>query len=302
MADILTRAGCFAAIILLGFVLRRTGFFGAETFSILSGIVMKLTLPAALIASSSGNFIDPAMLSIALLSFGCGILYILAGWLLQHHGTRQQQALYILNLPGYNIGTFSLPFIQSFLGSAGVMTASLFDLGNVFICCGGSFTIARAIKEGGHADFRKVLKTPFSSLPFLTHCLMIFLNLNRLTLPRPIISFAEILGSANAFLAMLMIGVGLGASINLDKVGTIVKILSVRFCIAAGLAICFYQFLPFGLEIRQTLALLAFSPMTSTIPVYSAELKEDISLSSAINSLSILISIVIMVTMLVVML
>ena len=44
MADILTRAGCFIAIILLGMVLRRVGFFKQEDFYVLSKIVVKITL------------------------------------------------------------------------------------------------------------------------------------------------------------------------------------------------------------------------------------------------------------------
>ena len=62
MLDILTRAGCFVAIILLGYTLRRTGVFGPETFGVLSKVVMKITLPAALIASAAGKPIDASML------------------------------------------------------------------------------------------------------------------------------------------------------------------------------------------------------------------------------------------------
>ena len=51
MLDILTRAGCFVGIIVLGQILRRTGFFGPETFGVLSKIVIRITLPAAILAS-----------------------------------------------------------------------------------------------------------------------------------------------------------------------------------------------------------------------------------------------------------
>ena len=180
MLDILTRAGCFVAIILLGYTLRRTGVFGPETFGVLSKVVMKITLPAALIASAAGKPIDASMLTLALLGLGGGLLYILAGWLLRLKGTASEKAFYIQNVPGYNIGTFALPFTQSFLGPVGVLTTSIFDLGNAIICFGASFSIARAVKEGGRADFRRILKTAVSSLPFLTHLTMVLLNLNSL--------------------------------------------------------------------------------------------------------------------------
>jgi len=302
MLDILTRAGCFVAIILLGFTLRRTGVFGPETFGVLSKVVMKITLPAALIASAAGKPIDASMLTIALLGLIGGVFYILAGWLMQLKGSRSEKAFFIQNVPGYNIGTFALPFTQSFLGPVGVLTTSIFDLGNAVICFGGSFSIARAVKDGGKADFRRILKTAVSSIPFLTHVTMVVLNLNSLTLPGPILTLAEILGGGNACLAMLMIGVSMNISIDTRKLGTIVKVLAARYGIAVLLALAYYYLLPFSLEIRQTLVILAFSPIGSTVPIFTAELEEDVGLSSTINSIAIVISIVIIVTLLTVML
>ena len=302
MLDILTRAGCFVAIILLGYTLRRTGVFGPETFGVLSKVVMKITLPAALIASAAGKPIDASMLTLALLGLGGGLLYILAGWLLRLKGTASERAFYIQNVPGYNIGTFALPFTQSFLGPVGVLTTSIFDLGNAIVCFGGSFSIAQAVKEGGKADFRRILKTASTSLPFLTHVVMVFLNLNALTPPKPILTLAEILGGGNACLAMLMIGVSMNISVDTKKLGTMVKVLATRYGIAVILALAYYFLLPFSLEIRQTLVILAFAPIGSTVPVFTAELGEDVGLSSTINSVAIVISIVIIVTLLTMML
>ena len=302
MLDILTRAGCFVAIILLGFILRRTGVFGPETFGVLSKVVMRITLPAALIASAAGKPIDASMLTIALLGLGGGLLYILTAWLIQRKKSRSERAFFIQNVPGYNIGTFALPFTQSFLGPVGVLTTSIFDLGNAIVCFGGSYCIAQAVKDGGKADFRRVVRTAATSLPFMTHLMMVILNLNSLTLPKPVLDLAEIMGGGNACLAMLMIGTGMKISTDKSKIGTMVKVLSVRFGIAVILALCYYYLLPFSLEIRHTLVILAFAPIGSTVPVFTADLKEDVGLSSTINSIAIVISIVIIVTLLTVML
>lgn len=302
MLDILTRAGCFVAIIALGYTLRRIGVFGPETFGLLSKIVMKITLPAALIASAAGKSIDVSMLSIAMLGLGGGLIYMFLGWVLHRSGSKSQRAFFIQNIPGYNIGTFALPFTQSFLGPVGVLTTSIFDLGNALVCFGGSYSVARAVKEGGKPDFRRILKTALSSLPFLTHMLMVILNLNSLVPPKPVLTLAEIMGGGNACLAMLMIGTGMNISIDTGKLGTILKVLTVRFGIAGILALAYYYLLPFGLEIRQTLVILAFAPIGSTVPIFTAELGEDVGLSSTINSIAIVISIVIIVTLLAVML
>ena len=85
MQDILIKAACYIGIIVLGYVLRRTGFFGPEAFGVLSKIVLKITLPCAIIASSAGKAIDISMLAIVLLGFGGGVLYMIFGALV-HRG------------------------------------------------------------------------------------------------------------------------------------------------------------------------------------------------------------------------
>ena len=107
MLDVLTRAGGFIAIIFLGYVLKRIGFFKEDDFKILSKIVLKITLPAAIVCSFSGKEIDPRMLSIALLGLGGGLVYMGIGWLLNRPRGRNQQAFEILNTSGYNIGNFT---------------------------------------------------------------------------------------------------------------------------------------------------------------------------------------------------
>ncbi len=302
MEEILIKAGCYIAIILLGYVLRQKGLFGPEAFGVLSGIVIKITLPCALISSSAGKPIDAAMLTISALGLGGGVVYMAAGWLLTRKKSREEMAFGVLNVPGYNIGTFALPFTQGFLGPMGVLTTSLFDVGNAFVCLGGSFGVARAVKEGGRPDVLRMLKAPLSSIPFLTHVVLVTLNLLHLDVPGPVVTFAGIVGNANAFLAMLMIGVGFRLSGDPSQFGTIAKILTARYAIAAVLALGFYFLLPFDLEIRQALVILAFSPIGSAVPVFTAQLEGDVGLSSAVNSIAIVVSIVIIVGLLVVML
>ena len=242
------------------------------------------------------------MLTISALGFGGGVLYMILAYVMNRKQQREQTAFAVLNTPGYNIGTFALPFTSSFLGPVGVITTSLFDVGNSFICLGGAFGVARAMKEGGKVDVKRVLMAPLSSIPFLTHLMMVTLNLNGWKLPSPVVELAGIIGNANAFLAMLMIGVGFRLSGEKSQLGSILRILSVRYGLAVVLALGFWFLLPFDLEVRQTLVILAFAPIGSAVPVFTAELKGDVGLSSAINSISIVISIVIIVTLLVVML
>ena len=302
MLDILIKAGCYIAIIILGMVLRAVGFFKEEDFPVLSKIVVKVTLPAAIIASAAGRELDPAMLTLALLGFGGGVIYMVIGFLMNKKQGRDWQAFGLLNLPGYNIGTFALPFTQSFLGATGVLSTSLFDVGNAFICLGGAYGVASAIKDGNGFDWKRVVKALSRSAPFLVYVITTAMNLIHLPIPGFVASCASIIAGGNAFLAMLMIGVGFKLDLRKDQLGLIGKTLLARYSVAALLALAYYFLLPFDLEVRQTLVILAFSPIGSAVPGFTSELGGDVGLSCSINSVAILISIVIIVALLVVML
>ena len=299
MQEILTKAGCFAAIILMGHLLRIKGFFKAEDFQILSRIVLKITLPAAIVSSFAGKEIDASMLSISALGLGFGLLYMAVMYVLNCRSSKERQAFEVLNCSGYNIGNFTMPFAQSFLGPVGVITTSLFDTGNAFICLGLSYSAASAIKGGeGGIPVKRIIRSLLKSLPFDCYIIMTILSMAKISLPAPVQSFAATIGNANVFMAMLMIGVGFNLSGDRKQMGTIVRILSVRYGIAIAAAVFCYFLLPFPLEVRQALAILVFSPIGSAAPAFTADLKGDVGLASAVNSISIICSIICMVTVL----
>ncbi len=299
MGDILIRSGCFIAIIVLGYVLRCVGFFQADAFHFLSRIVMNITLPAAVISSMAGRELEVSMLSIALLGFGFGAVYVLAGFLLNLNSGKEQQAFEMINLSGYNIGNFALPFLQSFLGPVGTTAAVLLDSGNTFICLGGSYGAASAALGGGDgAPLKRVFSSLFHSVPFLTYLVMVILSLLRLSLPSPVVTLADTIAGANVFLSMLMIGVGFQLSGDRKQLGAVARVLLIRFGIAAVLALVCYFALPLALEYRKALAILVFSPITTAATAFTADLKGDVGLSCSVNSLSILFSIFSMIVVL----
>ena len=298
MLDVLIRAGCFVAIIILGFLLKKIGLFKDSDFSVLSNVVLKITLPAAVVINFANKELDMSMFTLTLLAIGCGVVYILLGFLVNLRSSKEQRAFEVLNLPGYNIGCFALPFVQSFLGPTGVIATCLFDVGNSLICLGGAFSIAVFVKEGGKFSLKRIIKTLSKSVPFLFFVCMPILCLLHIPIPEPVTTLAEIIGNANAFLAMFMLGIGFKLSADKSQLGKILKILFLRFGMAAVFALCFYFFLPFQQEVRKALVLLVFSPIGSAVPPFTGELKSDVGLSSAVNSISIICSVIFMVILL----
>ena len=110
MMEVLSRAMCFVVIIATGIILRRVGFFKAEDFSVLSRIAIRITLPAAVITSFSGKEIDLSLLGLGLVAFLGGVIYMTVGALLNKDA--EDKAFGIINTAGYNIGNFTMPFVQ----------------------------------------------------------------------------------------------------------------------------------------------------------------------------------------------
>ena len=293
MAEILMKAGSFIAIIILGYVLRRRGFFKEEDFYVLSRIVLKITLPAAIVTNFTGIDMKPSMLLMSLLGLGGGIILTGMAFLISAGKNGEEKAFNIINLTGYNIGNFTMPFAQSFLGPLGVVATSLFDSGNALVCLGGTYSVAVMAKgEKGKFSIMPIIKTLLSSVPFDAYLLMTVLSLLHLSLPAPMVSFTGIIANGNAFMAMLMLGVGFKMTLDKSRMGKIIQILFIRYSVSIALAAAFYFLLPFELEYRQALAILALSPIASAAPAFTGDLDGDIGLASAVNSISIVISIV----------
>ena len=292
MEAILMQAGSFMAVIILGYVLKKVGFFKEDDFYVMSKIMVKITLPASIIVNFSQTKMEPSMFLLCLLGFGGGILYMALGWIMGGKDP-DEKGFQILNLSGYSIGSFTMPFTSSFFGPAGVVVTSLFDTGNAVIALGGSYSIGAMVKNREKKfSFIPLCKTLLCSVPFDAYLFMYVLYWLHLSLPAPVLNIAQLVANANAFLAMLMLGVGFKLSGDRTQMSKIVKMLGVRYGVAVLTAAAFYFLLPFSLEYRQALAVLVFSPIAAAAPAFTADMKGDINLASAVNSLSIIISMV----------
>lgn len=302
MTSILTRAGCFLGAILLGWSLRRAGFFQEKDFRLLSRIVLRITLPAAIICSFSGREIQLNMLFLCLLGVAFNGIHMGLAKLLNGRRTREHRAFCMLNTAGYNIGNFTMPFAQSFLGPMGVVAVGIFDIGNAMITFGGGYCLAAMEQNGTRLSLTGTLKTMVKSIALDTYLLMLTLCLLRITLPAPMLEFAGMIADANIFLAMLMIGVGLNITGDRAQLGMICKVLFLRYSAALALAAGSFLLLPLPLEFRQAVTICVLSPVATPMPAFTAELGGDVGLASAINSISIVVSLVLIVTALLIIL
>lgn len=290
---VLMKALAFISIIVLGYVLKKGGFFRASDFFLLSKIVIKITLPSAIVANFSKISMDTSMLILCVIGIICNVVMVSIGYLINIRKSAEEKAFDMLNLSGYNIGNFTMPFVQSFLGPIGFAATSLFDAGNAVMCTGVTYSLASAVKGGEEkTSLSGILKTLFSSIPFDAYIVMTILAVMNLKLPGVLLSFAETAGAANAFLALLMIGIGFEVHADRDKTREIIKVLVIRYGTAVLFSVGMYHLMPFDLEIRQALAIAVLGPVSSVSPAFTGKIGGDVELSSAINSLSIVLSVI----------
>jgi hypothetical protein len=136
-----------------------------------------------------------------------------------------------------------------------------------------------------------IAKRLFSSVPFDTYVILLILGYLGIKLPGAVYEIAGTFGSANAFLAMFMLGGALEFSFAGGSARELGTFLFARYAANAVFALGLYYLLPFPLMIRQILVILVFSPFAAISVAFTERLGLDKSKAALLNSLSIAISI-----------
>ncbi|AJH78206.1 AEC family transporter [Heyndrickxia coagulans] len=300
MGVVLTKAASFILIIVLGYILKRIGFFKPDDFQLVSRMVLNITLPCAVITNFEKLSLETSLLMLVAIGVFCNLVMIATGYIVSWRRTHTEKAFNMINYSGYNIGCFTLPYVQNFLGPVGVVATCLFDAGNSVLCTGGTYSIASAVANNERTNAASYLKKMFSSIPMDTYLIMLVLSLLHITLPTGVTAFTGIVGQANGFLAMLMIGIGFELRLEKSQVSGILKAVIIRYGMAILFAAFFYFLLPLPLEVRLVLVIIAFAPISAVCTAFTQKCGGNVAMSSTLNSLSILISIVLMTSLMVV--
>ncbi|MBP2654707.1 MAG: permease [Firmicutes bacterium] len=302
MTVVLFKALTFVFIIILGYALKKIGFFSPTDYRIISKIVLNITLPAAVITGFANFDMNMSLIFVVLLGFLCNVIMVSLGFWAGTKNSCDTRAFYMLNFSGYNIGCFVMPFVQNFLGPLGVVTTCMFDSGNSIMCTGGTYAAAASVAKVDEKNtIGGLVKKLFSSVPFDIYLLMLVFSLLEIHFPTAILNFCSLIAGANSFLAMLMIGMMFELDLEPKYLKQVAVILVTRYLLSASFAWIFYFYTPFSLEIRQVLAIVVFAPLSALVPIFTEKCKGNTAVSSLANSLSILLSIIIITTLLLVM-
>jgi len=298
MNGIIIKTVLLLGTIILGHILTRINIAGIKAKRFVSFMVFTFTLPSTIICSFGEFHPEPSFFLLTLLGFAANWLMICLSYIMAKGQSIVTKELYALNLAGYNIGCFSLPFAQLLFGPIGVVAACMFDIGNSTMCTGGTYTFLCGYYPQGEnkerLGLKGILKNLIHSIPFDTYVLMLVLTALTIQVPKLIVTILSPFAAINGYMSMLLLGLTLSLTTDVTKLKVIKEILFTRIGLALSFAGLCFILLPFDHEIKQVVLLCFLSPIPVLSSIFTGRLGGNAELSSLATSCSIVLSVLIM--------
>lgn len=297
MLIVLSKALAFVLIILIGYICKRRGVFAPTDYQLVSKIVLNITLPCAVVSSFAHFQLDLSLLAAVALGLSGNCVMLFVALMLTRRETLAAKIFYIFSLAGYNIGCFTLPFAQAFLTPFAVVALCMFDVGNSIMCTGMTYALTASCigYADGHKDrfsMKSIAEKLLHSAPFVVYISMLLLALAGVQFPKSVYTFTDIVGAANPFLSMLMIGMMFEIKLDKQAMGYVKELFSVRYLISLVCAGAFIYFAPFKQEVNYVIALAFMAPCTIIGPIFVEKLGGNVQLASLFNSMTIITSVI----------
>lgn len=290
MADILFNTFTYIFIIGLGYFLKRIHLLGKDAGDMLAKIVINLTLPAMLLSASNGLVMDSTMLVYIILGIMCNVVMLVVSYVLTRNNTPVIRGAAAMSCAGIDIGNFVLPFVVKFFPGTGVMMVNSFNIGNAIMNNGGDFVFASKLAAGkSKFGIRDMAKKLFSSVTFDTYILIILMSCMGWSLPQRVMQIVDIIGNANIFIVMLMIGLKLDFSSeeSTDEEKTVLRrIFIARYAGAVCMSVATW-ILPIPTLGKIISTLVYFGPPTTGSNAYARRLGYTGGMSAKMNILCI---------------
>ena len=289
MLSVLIKALSFTFIIALGILLRKRGV-GESAVEIVQILMLNVTLPAAIIVNfASLEKMTASMMVLPLVGAGMAFSIMLLTMLACRKASRDDKISFCNIVPGTNIGNFCLPFVQSFFPAAGTVALCLYDVGNSIFCLGGGYASISAYAGGSKDKFsiKRFIRTLLSSFPLDIYLLLFVLSIIGIRPPQVLAEFVTPISEANAFIAMMMLGLSFHLELKKEYIRKIFLLLGSRYGVAAIVSLLLWFFAPLDLLTKKVIIMILFGPANTVAGAYAAMADGDSGLVSCVTSLSI---------------
>lgn len=296
---IFTRTFIYVVLLLIGIVGRKMGVFHREHTKFLNAVVCNLTLPAAVINGFQGVEVSGVIFSGFAVGMFINLLLLGLAIFVTRNKSPKEKVLFIFSTGCFNVANFSMPFLNGLISKEGFAAVCMFDVTVALMLYGVNVAVAASCSGGdGKIHLGPVVKKVLTTPVVLTYFLMALLSATRIQLPGLVLELTSVVGGGNSFLAMLSIGILFQISFRKEDIKIVAKLLSLRILTCMAVCMGIYFFLPLPEDIKFALCVLLGAPCASSAPLLTEAQGGDGNIAAMINSLSLPLSIVMMVTLL----
>jgi malate permease and related proteins len=194
-------------IIALGYISKKAGLLSEKDGDGLTRLIFNFTLPAIVITTFSTMKFDNSLLLFPVICISFGLIMALLGLFIFRKEQGKNRGMLAMLLPGFNVGLFAYPIVESALGKKGLQHIAMFDMGNSFIVFIVLYIIANSFSQtDSKGRSKKILKKVLTSIPLITYILTLILNITGSSYPTIVIDISDVLAKANKPLALFVLG------------------------------------------------------------------------------------------------
>lgn len=264
MYEIILQSISLFFMIFLGFVMKRVGILKKADGTMLARIIMNVTLPAVIIVNFMDLKINKSLLLFTVVALVWFVVQLVSTYFYSRKKDKLSKALFMYGASGFNIGNFTLPFVQS-VAPLGIPLISMFDVGNNLLLSGGNkIIIDQVIGHSTKIKLKQIVLQLAKSVPFTCYLVMFLFRYYAIDLPDFVMTLTKPVASSNIFLSMFMIGLYLEFRLPKDSIKEVIAVLCLRYGIGFSV-IGLLFFLPLDDLTKSMLSLLALTP----IPLFS---------------------------------
>ena len=239
----------------------------------------------------------PQLLVLVPIGLACAFVPYVVAAIVSRRCERGDRVFYMLNICGFNIGCFALPYVQALFSPEMAVAVCMFDAGNAMMMTGGAYTLTGLIAGTGKGPTEQplkfVVKRLFSSLPFDAYLILIVLAVFDIQIPQQVVAFTEPIANANAFCAMFMLGLMIGFTSAGAKLKKVAIILGARALFSIAFCMLTLAFLPFDFMTKLVVCILLWAPASAMGPTFTLWCGGDEKLAGLSNGITIVEAIVV---------
>lgn len=282
--------------ICLGYFLRQCGVLTREDARTISKLMMYVTLPCVVVKNLNGVVLTMDILAAAVIGVLVNGFFFLAALLSSRNGDRDDRVVKIFSLSSFNIGSYAIPVLSTFVSPAAMAGVLAFNYpGTALFTYGLGPTAANMVYGTQSGGGLKLLRDNLlHNVPTVTCVIMLVMSMLRIALPEKAAGGFAAISGANSTLAMLSIGILLDLRLPKEEAEKDLLVVLLRVCAAVLSALALYFLAPVGEELKLALILVVFAPIASCGPALALHCGYQGSRVAVVNSIYLLVSILCM--------